>query len=131
MSNEAQMHQQHKLENVEHAQWLREISRWRVDHQQALAILCRVQATIHQLEADTEAHAAAIREHHMHITHHEAELESRAASANPELHAMYTRAHEEVEAAHADVRKFHELLTARHNQMMENLAALFEALADD
>ena len=131
MSNEHEMHEQHQAQNHDHADWLRDISRWRVDHRMALAILNRVEATIHEFDAEMEAHAGAIRDHHLHITHHEKELASHASDQHPEVHEMYRRAHDEAAATHENVRERHAELAAKHQQMMENLAALFEALADD
>ena len=131
MTTDEQMHSQHQKENEDHRDWLRDISHWRVDHRNALAILSRVEATIHSFDAEAEAHAAAIRDHHMHITHHERELAAKAADQHPEIHEMYRRAHEEFAAMHADVRAHHDALAKRHQEMMVNLAALFEELSND
>lgn len=131
MSIESQMHKQHSEENHDHADWLRDISHWRVDHRNALAILCRVEATIHEFEAEAEALASTIRDHHLHITHHERELNSNASEQSPEIHEMYERAHKEQAAVHADIREHHAVLSKRHQEMMNNLAALFEELSND
>ena len=131
MTEQETMHRQHRQENADHAQWLRDISRWRVDHRNAFAILSRVEATIHEFDAEMEAHAAAIRDHHLHIMHHERELKSAAADEHPQVHELYRKAHAEQAAMHADVGAHHAQLAERHQEMMNNLAALFEELSND
>lgn len=117
-------HLEHRWAQRDHAEWLRDISLWRVDHQKALSILALVESRIHDMGASMEAHAAAIRFHHLEITQHEAAI----AEGNG---AAYESRHREMDAMHDDVKDHHASLGEEHSELMGDLGALFEMLQDN
>ena len=127
MSNDAAMHIEHRKHGREHAEWLRDISHWRVDHRKALSLLARVQSIIYEMDAEMEAHAAAIRDHHLEINHHETEMKH---DFNEALDEKYGKKHQSMSAMHADVRQHHDALRERNDTIMADFAGIFDLLTD-
>ena len=120
---------EHAEDRRQHAEWLRDISRWRVDHRKALSIIAQVESMIFELDSEMEAHAAAIRDHHLKMMQHERGIDDGAIDdSNREKVDLE---HAEMEQLHKDVREYHDNLEERHEELMNDLAVLFDALQWD
>ena len=120
---------EHQRDRQHHAEWLRDISRWRVDHRKALSIIAQVESMIFELDSEMEAHAAAIRDHHLSIMQHERGMEEGKVDASNQ--EKVDLKHAEMEQLHDDVKEHHDNLEARHEELMNDLAVLFDALQWD
>ncbi len=123
MATKEEMQESHDIARREHTEWLRDISHWRVDHRRAMALIAQVQQQLWEADSELEAHSAAIREHHLEMLSHGRLMDHDVESESVE------RVHNELEAMHEDVRKRHAALEKQHNELIGDLAKLFEALA--
>lgn len=125
MTSKEEMHESHDVARREHTEWLRDISHWRVDHRQAMALLARVQQQLWELDAELESHSAAIRDHHLEMMGHERLMKKDVDSEGVQ------KVHRELDAMHSEVRERHGSLEQQHNELIGDLAKLFEALSYD
>ena len=119
----------HHMAQQHHAEWMRDISRWRVDHQKALAILSKLVGTIHDFESETEAHAAAIRDHHLAIMQHNRAFER--DDVTDEVQKKLEARHRETQKLHEEVNERHDELQQQHEELMNDIGVLFDVLQWD
>ncbi|MGM0555333.1 MAG: hypothetical protein ACQEVA_03045 [Myxococcota bacterium] len=119
----------HTESQQDHAQWLGDISRWRVDHRKALALVARLQAKIYDLDSEMEAHAAAIRDHHLAIMQHKRALDE--GDLTDDERKRIIAKHREMNELHEDVEEHHKGLRDDHEELMNDIGALYDALQWD
>jgi hypothetical protein len=109
------MRADHRAWLAAHAQWRRDIERWRVEHKAAVTCLAKLQTAVREHGEALEAHARAFRQAEESYAAHEREIEVfRAGTSKVPQDVMANRHQEQAdlfahqEVAHQRIKNHHE-----------------------
>lgn len=106
--------EEHKGWHAEHADWIKDVGKWRQQEQHALALLFRLEQAIPHHSAQLRAHVDAIDAHEKRLKAHderlaELQVKSGDGTACPDelmaLHAEEEERHGRIAKAHADFQR--------------------------
>jgi len=117
-------HLEHLDAHTDHALWLRELERWRSEHQQAIVRFAHrllPELELGSFQDALDRHEAAILAHEELVDRHEQRI--RREKSGEEQHS------EEADALHEQVHDRHELSRRQHEQLARAHQAILRAMA--
>jgi hypothetical protein len=125
------VHKAHRHHQIEHAEWLEKLHRWRAEHQRAIAKLSKLQASLMEHNAHIEEQLGHIHVHEQHIERHERGIAAQKTNGGSPVaeelsdgHADLDKQHRELRAQVKGMEKIHDETMDVLNKAICNLASL-------
>lgn len=123
----AEMRREHAAALKEHREWDGRITRFRVEHQRALAVLSRLQAAVHEHEAALLELSHHVKSHEEHLQMHERAMAAHEQGEKVE-HDKLAEVHKKLQQEHARVGQSLERFKKHHGALIGHLGKLMQAM---